>query len=59
MPIITLITDFGYKDPFVASVKAKIYSELENVNVVDVSHSVEPFDIAEGAFIIKNSYKDF
>lgn len=59
MPIITLITDYGYKDPFVASVKAKIFSELENINVVDISHSVEPFDIAEGAFIIKNSYKDF
>lgn len=59
MPIITLTTDFGNKDPFVASVKGKIYTELKNVNIVDISHEVEPFDIAEGAFIVKNSYKDF
>jgi S-adenosylmethionine hydrolase len=59
MPIITLTTDFGIKDPFVASVKGKIYSELQDVVVVDISNEVEPFDIGEGAFILKNSYKDF
>lgn len=59
MPIITLTTDFGNKDPFVASVKGRIYKELEEVVIVDISHEVEPFDIGEGAFILKNSYKDF
>lgn len=59
MPIITLTTDFGNKDPFVASVKGKIYSELQDVVIVDISNDVEPFDIGEGAFILKNSYKDF
>lgn len=59
MPIITLTTDFGNKDPFVASVKGRIYKELEEVVIVDISHEVEPFDIGEGAFIVKNSYKDF
>lgn len=59
MPIITLTTDFGLKDPFVASVKGRIYSELPDAKVVDVSHLVSPFDIGEGAFIIKNAYKNF
>lgn len=59
MPIITLTTDFGQKDPYLASVKARIYSELPDAVVVDVSHEIQPFDIAECAFIVKNSYKDF
>lgn len=59
MPIITLTTDFGLKDPFVASVKARIYSELPDAVIVDISHGIQPFDIGEGAFIVKNSYKDF
>lgn len=59
MPIITLTTDFGIKDPFVASVKGKIYTELPDVKIVDISHEIEPFDIAEGAFIVKNSYSNF
>lgn len=59
MPIITLTTDFGLKDPYVASVKARIYSELPDAQIVDISHQIQPFDIGEGAFIVKNSYKDF
>lgn len=59
MSIITLTTDFGLKDPFVASVKARIYSELPDAVIVDISHGIQPFDIGEGAFIVKNSYKDF
>lgn len=59
MSIITLTTDFGLKDPFVASVKARIYRELPDVNIVDISHLIQPYDIAEGAFILKNVYQDF
>lgn len=59
MPIITLTTDFGLKDPFVASVKASIYKELADAVIVDISHGISPFDIAEAAFVLKNTYKDF
>lgn len=59
MPIITLTTDFGLKDPFVASVKASIYSELPDATIVDISHGISPFDIAEAAFVLKNTYRDF
>src|SRR5690606_30840669 len=59
MPIITLTTDFGIKDPFVASVKGKIYSELQDVVVVVISYQVEPFDIVVSAFILKNYCRDF
>src|SRR5699024_6801651 len=59
MPIITLTTDFGRKDPSVAAVKGAIYSELSDVTIVDISHEISPFHIAEAAYIIKNAYKTF
>lgn len=59
MPLITLTTDFGLKDPYVGAVKGAIYSELPDVNIVDISHLVTPFHIAEAAYIIKNGYHTF
>ncbi|WP_416442657.1 S-adenosyl-l-methionine hydroxide adenosyltransferase family protein [Leeuwenhoekiella sp. A16] len=59
MPIITLTTDFGLKDHFAGAVKGAIYSELDNVRIVDISHSVSPFHIIEAAYIIQNAYKNF
>lgn len=59
MAIITLTTDFGVKDPYSATVKGQIYKELSDVVIVDISHEIQPFDIAEGAFVVKNSYKNF
>ncbi|TVZ53331.1 S-adenosyl-l-methionine hydroxide adenosyltransferase family protein [Dokdonia sp. Hel_I_53] len=59
MKIITLTTDFGEKDHFAGAVKGAIYSELETVRIVDVSHSVSPFHLREAAYIIQNSYKNF
>lgn len=59
MSIITLTTDFGEKDHFAGAVKGAIYSELEDAKIVDISHSISPFHIAEAAYIIQNAYKSF
>lgn len=59
MAIITLTTDFGEKDHFAGSVKGAIYSELTDVRIVDISHSVSPFSIPEAAYIIQNAYSSF
>lgn len=59
MPIITLTTDFGEKDHFAGAVKGAIYSELGDVRIVDISHSISPFHITEAAYVIKNAYKSF
>ncbi|UGU16826.1 SAM-dependent chlorinase/fluorinase [Sinomicrobium kalidii] len=59
MAIISLTTDFGEKDHFVGAIKGAIYSESEDVRIVDVSHSVSPFNVLEAAYILKNAYKDF
>lgn len=59
MAIITLTTDFGLKDHFVGAIKGTIYSELKDAKIVDISHSISPFNIQECAYILKNSYHAF
>ncbi|MDX1463813.1 MAG: SAM-dependent chlorinase/fluorinase, partial [Marinirhabdus sp.] len=59
MPIITLTTDFGEKDHFAGAVKGAIYSELEDIRIVDISHSISPFHSTEAAYIVQNAYKSF
>ena len=59
MPIVTLTTDFGEKDHYVGAVKGALYSELETIRIVDVSHTVSPFHLTEAAYIVQNAYKSF
>lgn len=59
MAIITLTTDMGTRDYYVAALKGSIYSQLPDATLVDISHHIPPFDIAQAAFVLKNCYKDF
>lgn len=59
MAIITLTTDFGEKDHFTGALKGSIYNELEQVNIVDISHGIAPFNIVEASYIILNAYSSF
>ncbi|WP_053971977.1 S-adenosyl-l-methionine hydroxide adenosyltransferase family protein [Mangrovimonas sp. ST2L15] len=59
MAIITLTTDFGEKDHFAGAIKGAVYSELTDVRIVDISHSVSPFNIPEAAYIIQNAFSSF
>lgn len=57
--IITLTTDFGYKDPFTAEMKGVILSINSSSIIVDITHGIEPFNILEAAFVIGSSFKYF
>lgn len=59
MQIITLTTDFGTKDPYVSALKGSIFSALQSINIVDISHYITPFHIMEAAYVIQNAYKNF
>lgn len=59
MAIITLTSDWGTSDYYVAAVKGVILSYLHNATIVDVSHEIKPFDIAHAGFVLKNCYKSF
>ena len=59
MKSITLLTDFGLKDPYVGLMKGVIFSINPNVHIVDVTHEVEAQDVTEGCFLIKESFPFF
>jgi len=54
-PIVTLTTDFGLRDPYVAEIKAVILSISPNASVVDISHEIEKFNIRMAAYILASA----
>ena len=59
MSIITLTTDYGVKDHFVGALKGKLLSEFPEANIIDISHNIDPFNVAEAAYIIGAAYSSF
>lgn len=59
MSIITLTSDFGYKDHYVGSLKGKILSQFIDAKIVDLSHQIDFFNIFETSYILEASYKNF
>ena len=56
---ITLLTDFGLKDPYVSIMKGVIYSINPSVKVIDITHNIERHNIIQAAFILASAYKFF
>lgn len=59
MAIITLTTDLGYKDFYQAALKGSILSTLPDVNIIDITHEIQAFNISRAAFILKNCFYYF
>ncbi len=57
--VITLLTDFGYLDPFVGQMKGVILSINPYITIVDITHDIKSHDIEEASFVLWNSYKYF
>jgi hypothetical protein len=57
--IITLLTDFGLRDHFVAAMKGVMLGVNPDLVFVDISHLVPPHDIHSGAFILGQAYSYF
>jgi len=58
-PIITLTTDFGHQDHFVATMKGVILGISPTAQLVDVTHEITPFEISEGAFTLMEAWQAF
>jgi S-adenosyl-L-methionine hydrolase (adenosine-forming) len=58
-PIITLTTDYGTNDHLVGVMKGVILSINPEVNIVDITHSVLPHDLLDGALAVGQAYKYF
>ena len=57
--LITLTTDFGTDDAYVAAMKGVILGINPGATIVDISHSVEPQNIRQGAFVFSTAYSYF
>lgn len=58
-PIITLTTDYGNNDHLVGTLKGVILKINPDVNIVDITHNVAPYDLLDGALAIGSAYSYF
>jgi Uncharacterized conserved protein len=59
IPTVTLTTDFGEKDYYVALLKGHLLGAVPQLNIVDISHQIAPQDIMGGALFVKATYHHF
>ena len=59
MPIVTFTSDFGLNDYCVALIKGSMLSENPSLNIIDISHNINNYDIVQAAFILKNAFESF
>jgi len=57
--LITLLTDFGYSDTYVAQMKGVILCINPEARIVDITHSVAPGDVISASFLLGGAYKYF
>jgi len=58
-PLITLTTDFGTRDGFVAQMKGVILGINPRARLIDVTHDIEPYSVLEGALVLKGISSHF
>lgn len=59
MQIITLTTDIGRTDHYAAALKGVIYTLSPSVAIVDITHDVRPFEVANAAYHIDSCFREF
>jgi S-adenosyl-L-methionine hydrolase (adenosine-forming) len=59
MNIITLISDWGLNSHYLSAVKGSILRQIPQAQIVDITHTLKPYDIMYGSFILKNAFPDF
>jgi S-adenosylmethionine hydrolase len=58
-PLVTMTTDFGYMDAYVASMKGVMLGINKEIEIVDICHEIRPQDVFHGAFVISTGYSFF
>jgi len=57
--IITLTTDFGLTDAYVAAMKGVILGINPEAKLIDICHSIRPQNISQAAFVLSTAYEFF
>lgn len=58
-PLVALLTDFGTRDHYVGAVRGAVLCACPDAQVVDVTHEIEPQNVAEAAFVLAACYRAF
>ena len=58
-PVIALFTDFGTTDPYVAQMKGAILTIDPGARLLDLTHDVTPFDVAQGSYLLDQCAQEF
>jgi S-adenosyl-L-methionine hydrolase (adenosine-forming) len=59
MPVITLTTDWGRRDHYLAAFRGSLFSLLPQAQVFDITHEVEPFDTLQASYVLQNCFDKF
>jgi S-adenosyl-L-methionine hydrolase (adenosine-forming) len=59
IPVVSLLTDFGWRDEYVAAMKARMLNLLPGLRFIDISHDVPPQDIRAGAWLLGRAVDSF
>jgi S-adenosylmethionine hydrolase len=59
VPIVTLTTDFGVRDPYVAEMKAVLIDRCPEARLVDVTHEIAPGDVREATWVLGRIWARF
>lgn len=57
--VVTLLTDYGSSDSYVAEVKGRLLQAAPGLSIVDITHDIEPGDIAAAAFVLGRAWPSF
>jgi S-adenosylmethionine hydrolase len=59
MPLLTLTSDIGQQDYLVGAVKAQLLQVNPEFQVIDISHSIPPFNYPQAAYLCRSAYRNF
>jgi hypothetical protein len=59
MAIITLTSDWGTSDYYVAAVKGTILAQIPDATIVDITHEIDPFNLPQVGFTLRNCFRCF
>lgn len=57
--IITLLSDWRLRDPYLAMLKGRILQSLPEAQIIDITHYVDKFNLLQTALLMKTSYGSF
>lgn len=59
MAIVTLTSDIGHQDYLVGAIKGQLLQVNPEFQLIDISHSLSPFNMPQAAYIARNSIRNF